>query len=222
MSSTYMTETEQVELLKAWWKRHHRLVLIGLSLIFLSISGVRYWQWHQQVVNEQASNAYEQLMVAFSDHEIKAVRSYANHLINAYPRTIYADTARLVDAKLEVTAGHYDKAVIALTKVVEHGQFNVLIDVAHLRLARIFQYQQLYKKALAELAQVSNPSYKTIISEQKGDIFYAEGQISKAVKAYQRAKTANEQEGVGNSFLDMKQHEALAAAQQSSLAIQTS
>lgn len=222
MSSTYMTETEQVELLKAWWKRYHRWVLMGLSLIFLSISGVRYWQWHQQAINEQASNAYEHLMVAFSDHETKAVRSYANQLINSYPNTIYADTARLVQAKLEVTTGHYDKAVMALTKIVEHARFKVLVDVAHLRLARIFEYQKLYEKALAELAQVANPSYKTIISEQKGDIFYAEGQIQKAVKAYQRAKSANEQEGIGNPFLDMKQHEALAAVQQTSSVIQAS
>jgi predicted negative regulator of RcsB-dependent stress response len=217
-----MTETEQVELLKAWWKRYHRLVLIGLSVIFLSISGIRYWQWHKQTVNEQASNAYEHLMVAFSNHEIKTVRSYANQLINSYPNTTYADTARLVQAKLEVTSGHYHKAVILLTKVVEHAHSKILVDVAHLRLARIVAHQKLYKKALAELAQVTNPSYKPIISEQKGDIFYAEGNMPKALKAYQHAKSANEQEGIGNSFLDMKLHEVFASLQPSSLAIQTS
>lgn len=214
MSSTYLTETEQVALLKAWWKRYHRWILLALSVLFLCISAMRYWQWRQQAISEQASNAFEHLMVAYSNHQTKAVLSYSNQLMTSYPKTVYADTARLIEAKLEIEQGHFDRAIIALNRVVTHAQFPVLVDVAHMRLARIYAYQKQYDNALMELKDVSNPSYKPLISELKGDIYQAQGQMQQALSAYQQAKAANEHADAGNSFLDMKQ-QAVVASQQS-------
>ncbi|HVT62738.1 MAG TPA: tetratricopeptide repeat protein, partial [Legionellaceae bacterium] len=96
MSSVYMTETEQIEILKKWWKKYNQIVLITISIALLVISGLRYWHWHREKISEQASNAYEHLMVAFSNQDDKSVRSYAHQLMTHYAGTVYADTARLL------------------------------------------------------------------------------------------------------------------------------
>ena len=77
MSTVYMTEVEQIELIKKWWKRHHRVIVTSLSIILLLVSAGRYWQWHQQKHTEDASNAYEHLMVAFSGQDSESVQAYA-------------------------------------------------------------------------------------------------------------------------------------------------
>ena len=210
MSLAYMTESEQLEQLKAWWGRYHRPILLTLSLIFLMIAGFRYLQWQRQSTNQRASIAYEQLMLAVSNHQSKAIRAYTNELITRYANTIYADSARMLQAKLAVNAGRYPEAVLALSKVVEHNKYRLLIDLAHLRLARIHSFQHQFDKAEAELQEIKNPNYKTLIAEQKGDIYFAETKLKQALKAYQTANQANEQEGIANLFLDMKQHNILA------------
>ncbi len=216
MSSVYLTETEQIELLKKWWKRYHRIVIIALSLVLLATSGLKYWHWHRQKVSEQASNAYEHLMVAFSNQDNKSARSYVHQLATQYPGTVYADTARLIQAKLDVTSGHYDKARIALLDVATHSKFKVLVDIARLRLARVLAYEKSYPAALQELAQVSDGSYDALRAELRGDIYYAMGQLQQAQDEYQTAKKDVEKSGINNLFLDMKQHQLLAVIQSKS------
>lgn len=206
----YMTETEQIEILKTWWKRYQNVVFIGVSVFLLSFSGVKYWYWHQQKVSEQASTAYEHLMGAVSAHDNKAVRSYTHQLIESFPGTVYSDTAHLIQARVETTAGHYIKAKAALKEVITHSKFKAFVDVARLRLARILAFEQSYDLALQELDNVKDATYQAVQAELRGDIFYAKGQLELAASEYQSAKTGTEKSGIGNLFLDMKQHDVLA------------
>ncbi|PJD93962.1 MAG: hypothetical protein CK424_00970 [Legionella sp.] len=206
-----MTETEQIELLKKWWKRYHNIVIVTLSIILLAASGAKYWHWHRQTVSEQASNAYEHLMVAFSNQDFKSARSYTNQLMTQYPGTVYADTAQLIQAKLDVTSGHYAKARVVLHKVATHSKFKVLVDIARLRLARVLAYEKSYDTALHELAQITDANYEALRAELRGDIYYAMGKLEQAQSDYQTAKKDMEKSGIINPFLDMKQHELLAA-----------
>src|SRR3990167_6381169 len=105
-----MTEDVQIEAIKAWWKRYNGLVIVSVSVVMLVISGFRYWAWHEQKVTQQASNAYEHLMLSFSNQDNKGVRGYANQLITDYGHTAYADAARLTLAKIYVDRANYTRA----------------------------------------------------------------------------------------------------------------
>ena len=90
-----MTEEEQLESIKKWWKQYGNLVSILLLLILFSIAGYRYWSWHQAKLTQQASIAYEHMMVALSNQNNKTVRSYANELIHEHNGSVYADAAHM-------------------------------------------------------------------------------------------------------------------------------
>lgn len=206
MSTVYMTEVEQIELIKKWWKRYHRVIVTSLSVILLLVSAGRYWQWHQQKHTEDASNAYEHLMVAFSGQDSEAVQAYAQQLVTHYSKTVYADTARLIQAKLFLTSGDYAQAKQALESVADHSNFIVLADVARLRLARILLHEKAYDSALKQLKLVKGTNYASLRTELRGDIYYAQNKLQKARREYQAAKSDIEKSGVSSVFLEMKQH----------------
>ena len=211
--SVYMTEAEQLEAIKKWWMRYNNIIIVILSLVLLAISGYKYWNWHEEKINQQASNAYEQMMVAFSNQDNRSVRSYASQLLNDYDQTIYADVARLTLAKLYVSHEKYSKAQEALEYVANHSKMLTLQEIAKIRLARILATEKSYDKALEELSKVDSVVYLPVVNELRGDIYAATGQYQQAVIAYRKAITEVQTNGMGNLFLEMKTNELAAMTQ---------
>ena len=211
--SVYMTETEQLEAIKKWWKRYNNVITILLSVVLLAISGYKYWNWHQEKITQQASNSYEHLMLAFSNQDNKSVRSYANQLLTDYGQTVYADAARLTLAKLYVVREKYPKAEVELEYVANHSKMIALQQIAKIRLARLLASQKSYDKALAELSKVDSTVYMPVVNELRGDIYAATGQFQQAVVSYKKAINGVQQNGMGNLFLEMKTNELAAMTQ---------
>lgn len=211
--SVYMTEEEQIEVIKKWWQRNGTLVTILLSILLLSISGYKYWVWHQEKITIQSSNAYESMMVAFSNQDNKAVKAYANTLITEHNNSVYAHAARLTLAKIYVTKLQYDKAKESLQYVAEHAPMQALQEVARIRLARLLTHEKSYDKALNELSLVSDTVYLPLVNELKGDIYLATGHYEQAMGSYNQAMNAVHGQGVGNIYLEMKTNELAALTQ---------
>jgi predicted negative regulator of RcsB-dependent stress response len=211
--SVYMTETEQLEAIKKWWKRYNNIITVVFSIILLVISGYKYWNWHQEKITQQASNAYEQLMVSFSNQDNKGVRAYANQLLNDYGQTVYADAARLALAKLYVSREKYPLAEEQLDYVATHSKMTALQQVAKIRLARLLASIKSYDKALDELTKVDSAVYMPVVNELKGDIYAATGQYQQAVNSYRKAMSEVQTNGMGNLFLEMKTNDLAALTQ---------
>ncbi|KTD47946.1 transmembrane protein [Legionella quinlivanii] len=214
--SVYMTEEEQLEAIKKWWNRYSTLITIVLSVILLAVSAYKYWNWHVEKVNMQASNAYEHMMVAYSNKDNKSIKSYANDLITNYSETVYADAARMILAKLLTAHNHFGKARTMLEGVASHSKMKALKQVARIRIARLLAAEKNYDKALEELTSVDDAAYMPVINELKGDIFAATGHYQQAITSYKEAITEVRTHGIGNLFLEMKTNE-LAALSQSSV-----
>ncbi|RUR12820.1 tetratricopeptide repeat protein [Legionella sp. km772] len=205
--SVYMTEEEQLETIKKWWKKYGNLITIFLSVVLLCVAGYRYMNWHQDKVKQQASNAYENMMVAFSNHDIKSVRSYANELTKDYDNTVYADIAHLTLAKVYVEKSKLDEAKKELQQVVSNGHMPPLRQIAKIRIARILAATKDYTNALNELSSIDDNTYLPVVNELKGDIYGATGQYQNAINSYRLAITAVKSNGLGNLFLEMKTNE---------------
>jgi predicted negative regulator of RcsB-dependent stress response len=208
-----MTEEEQLEAIKKWWQKYSTLLTIIFSCVLLSASGYRYWQWHQEKVIAQASNTYESMMVAYSDHDNKRVKSYANQLISEHGHSVYADAARLILAKLYVARDNYDKAKDTLAYVAQNSQMKALKQVAAIRIARLLVAQKSYDKALSELALVDGPTFLPAVNEIKGDIYAATGKYKLAIVSYREAINEVRTQGMGNLYLEMKTNELAALTQ---------
>ena len=211
--SVYMTEEEQLQAIKKWWLRYNTPILVVLSLIMLAVAGYRYWNWHEEKRLTQASTAYDHLMVSFSEHHNKEVRSYANQLIKNYDQTVYADAARMTLAKLYVEKEDNKRAIDLLGAVVSNSKVPALKQVAKIRIARLLVSQKSYDQALNELSVVDDNAYMTIVNELKGDIFVEKGEYQQAMTSYKMAIEEAKTHGIGNLFLEMKTNELAALTQ---------
>lgn len=218
--SVYMTEEEQLEAIKAWWKRHRQKISVLFSVILLVIAGYRYWDWHHNKIVQQASNTYENLMVALSNNNDESVQAYANDLINSYGRTIYADVARLSLAKIHIDHNDYTKAKAELAEVASHSEAHSLRQIANIRLARLLIEEKSFEQALNQLNTVQGRTYIAVIDELRGDIYAAKGEYKLAIDAYRKAMTATGAAHAGNLFLEMKTNELAALTQSTNTSIQ--
>jgi len=215
--SIYMTETEQLEAMKAWWQRHQRLITIVVSIVLLSVAGYRYWNWHTDKMTRLASESYERLMVASSTKDSNAIEAYAKTLAEEYPKTVYADAAQLILAKHWVLQSTWDNARNILEHVAFHANMPALQQVARIRLARILIEEKAFDKALSYLDHMDGSVYKPLIDELKADVYAATGRYQEADVLYREARDEAKVRGIGNLFLDMKANELAALAQSSKL-----
>jgi predicted negative regulator of RcsB-dependent stress response len=202
--SIYMTEEEQVELIKSWWKKYSNVILIVVSIILLTFSAIKYWTWHKENKVKQASMTYEQMMLSFANKDFKAVRSYSQDLIKGYKYNIYADAACLALAKIAITNEKYTNAKKFLNIVLMNSHSTLMKDIAKLRIARILLEEKDYLKALSETDTIKTKAYISIVNELKGDIYNALGKNNIAIKYYKKAASNITTASADNLFLEMK------------------
>jgi len=217
-----MTETEQLDAIKKWWKRYNNIITVVLSIVLLSVAGYKYWHWHQEKMTQQASNAYEHMMLAYSNQDNKSVRGYVNQLTTEYGDTVYADAARLTLAKLLVLRESYDKAEKQLEYVAGHSKNSAFRQISKIRLARLLASLKSFDKALAELDTLENTAYLPEVNEIKGDIYSAKGQYLQAVDFYRKAINQVQTHGMGNLFLEMKTNELAALTKSTRIEVKPS
>ena len=205
--SVYMTEEEQLESIKKWWKRYGNVVTLALSLVLFAVAGYRYLGWHQDKLTQQASIAYEQMMLAMSNHNVKAVKSYANELITDHAKSVYADVAHMTLAKIYISKNKLDKAHDELRLVADNSKMLSLKQIAKIRIARILTAEKSYANALTELSHIDDTTYLPVINELKGDIYGATGKFQEAMNSYKQAIDEIKNNGLGNLFLEMKTNE---------------
>lgn len=205
--SVYMTEEEQLESIKKWWKRYGNIVFVIISVILFSIAGYRYFTWHQGKLTQQASIAYEQMMIALSNNNTKAVKSFANELIKEHSKSVYADAAHMTLAKVYVSKNKLEQAQSELRIVADNSKLRTLKQIAKIRLARILVANKSYTNALNELSKVEDATYLPVINELKGDIYGATGKYEEAMNSYKQAMDEVKVNGMGNLFLEMKTNE---------------
>lgn len=202
--SSYVTEEEQVEAIKAFFKRNSNLILMAFILLLAVVFGYRYWGWREQKIQTEASSVYESLLAAVADQDKNKVQAYSDRLIQTFDNTTYAAFARLISVKYAVNAGDLTQAKNQLLQVSENATLEVLKPIARLRLARLLMNDQNYPAALEMLAKVEDQDYRFVADELRGDIYVAQHDLPQAQKSYQQARLGYEQAGIKNNLLALK------------------
>jgi len=211
--SVYMTEEEQLESFKKWWRNNGTIVTVILSVLLFCVAGYRYMSWHQEKIVQESSVIYENMMIAFSNQNNKEVRAFANKLIKDYGNQVYADVAHMTLAKLYVSKQKLNEAKQELSFVSKNSKMTALRQIAKIRIARLLAAQKSYDSALDELATVEDKTYLPVVNELKGDIYGATGKYDEAFNFYRLAIDEIKTNGMGNLFLEMKKNELATQSQ---------
>lgn len=196
----YVTEEQQVEAIKKWWKSNGSSVIVGVLIGLAIVLGWQYWTAHHKAQSEQASLQYHDLVSAGERADSEKIRQQGQALIERFPESFYSVLAAFELAKLATTEGDLPTAVARLQWVAEHADQEAVKNIARLRLARTFLARGRLEEAQVQLDQVNSANFSAELEELKGDLFVAQKAPDKARLAYQAALAANS----SNRFLRMK------------------
>jgi len=183
----YLTEQQQIEQFKEWWKKHGLSIVLFFLVAFLSGVLWHYWLKHREAKLERGSTHYEELLSAVINNDNDVAMREANLLKDNYAYTPYAALATLMIARNEIYQNNYSDAEKQLDWVMKKASSTSLRQVARLRLARLYIQEKKPAIALATVKKVDNDAYMPLIDETKGDAYVSLGKTDEARFAYQQA-----------------------------------
>ncbi len=135
--SEYLTEEEQIKLIKNWVKQYGLTILAGIVLALLISSGWRYYQNYHTKVLLHASSIYDEMLTQHAQNNTDNAVTSANKLIAHYPKTPYAQMAAFLLARDALLKKDYPNAITQLNWVIDHANNRSIKEIARIRIARI-------------------------------------------------------------------------------------
>ncbi|OQX35622.1 MAG: hypothetical protein B0D84_02245, partial [Candidatus Sedimenticola endophacoides] len=102
--NVHLSEEEQVEALKKWWKENGKSVVAGVVIGLGAVFGWQAWEKHQRTSAEDASALFEQLSYNVANGSTLAEQQ-ARDLIQEHHGSVYAVFAALELARIKVGQG---------------------------------------------------------------------------------------------------------------------
>jgi predicted negative regulator of RcsB-dependent stress response len=182
-----LTEEEQAERIKDWWKQNGSSVVTGCVLGVALVVGVNYWRGSQNTSAEAASEIYNTLAEAQDGADQADTFALAATLKNDYSGTPYASKAALIEAREFVEQGNLGDAVESLLWAMENTDESGVVHAARLRVARIRIEQGQLDEAAALLELDDYQGFDSQYYELMGDIARLRGDTEGADMHYGRA-----------------------------------
>ncbi len=186
----YVTDDEQVEKIKQWWKENGSSVIAGLVIGVGGLFGWRYWVDYRDNQAAQASEHFERMVQAIEQGQDAKAIEEANAILDDYGSTAYAAMAQLALARAHVDQAQYDEAAAALQALIDSKPDRAIEMVARKRLASVRLQQQRFDDALATLEIEFPQPFAAGFEELRGDALAAKGDTAAAREAYTRARLA--------------------------------
>lgn len=194
--SVHLSEEEQLEVLKRWWKEYGKTIVIAIVVAVAGYFAFVAWQNQQREQKESASAKYEDLLAivnvqpgqTLSEQNRATAVHLAGELKENNSKSLYAHNAALFLARIAVNAGELEQAATELDWVLDNKPDIATEQLARLRLARVFIAQGKYDEA-EDLLATPVGAFKSEYSEANGDIAKARGNLDAARVAYEQALT---------------------------------
>lgn len=183
----YLTEQEQIEILKSWIKQYSVVILAGVVIAVVAITGWRYWQQREARILSHASAIYDEMLTNRAQNDPAATYVQAKKLFTHYPQTTYGKMAAFMLARAEVTKRNYPEAEKYLRWVLDHSNQISFRQIAKLRLARVQIAGEKPQAALETLATVEDKSFNGLVEEVRGDAYLALNKPANARESYKQA-----------------------------------
>lgn len=183
----YLTEREQVDRIRQWWKENGAWIIVGVGGGILALAGWNWWQGYQLQRAEQASAIYAVIAEAAMEERIDEIRVGVERLESAHGGSPYLQHGRFALAGALARAGEFATAADQLQQVLDSADDPQLRMIARLRLARVLLAAGENERAL-ELARGGEAGvFAAPLREVEGDILAAQGDTAGARAAYEAA-----------------------------------
>ncbi|MCG6872508.1 MAG: tetratricopeptide repeat protein [Gammaproteobacteria bacterium] len=187
MADYHISEDEDLQKLKDWWKANGLSVVSGVVLGIILVAGNNWWREHVRTQTEQASALWEVMLTRNADGDASETLRAGEELLAGYDGTPYAAQAALLLAKLAYEAGQKDQSKARLRWVLKNADDSGIAHAARLRLARLLQDEGQAEAALELLDDVKPGGFRSAYAELRGDLWQARGDAGKARAAYREA-----------------------------------
>jgi predicted negative regulator of RcsB-dependent stress response len=179
-----LSEKEQLEVLRQWWKENGNYVISGVVLGVVLLVG---WnQWRGGIVDDQleASTLYESLVTEVADGDLEEAEEIAVQLYGEYGSTTYPGHARLAMARLYMDEGRDNDAAETLRALLDSDASEQVQNIGRLRLAKVLLYQEKPQEVVDLLDTASASAYMARYNEILGDAYVALQRYDDAADAY--------------------------------------
>lgn len=206
MVDDYLSDREQEEALRTWWRDNWRWILGGVVLGIALLFGWFRWKDYREDRGIAAGTQYEAVRVASEARKLEDAQKALAELTAEHDSSPYAQQGRLLVAKLLVDAGKFDEAGAVLREVSEKTQDEELAAVAKMRLARVLIQQGKHDEAIALLNIEELGAFAAAAREIRGDANVAKGDETAARAEYAAALAADDAQ-VDRAMLELKLQE---------------
>ena len=183
----YLTEQEQVEILKNWIKQYSLVILASVALTAAIIAGWRFWQQRAANTLSHASSVYDEMLTLRARNDLEGTQTQAQKLYRHYAHTTYGQMAAFMLARAAANDKNYQHAEKYLQSILDQSRINPLRQIARIRLARVLIAEQKPEQAVNILEKVEDKRFNGLTNEVKGDAYVTLNNVQKAREAYQQA-----------------------------------
>jgi predicted negative regulator of RcsB-dependent stress response len=183
-----LEEQEQLDQLKAFWKRYGNLLTWLLIVVLGGFAAWNGWHWWQRDQAGKASAMFDQLdKAAQAGDADQATRVFAD-MKERYPRTAFTGQGGLLTARVQLDKGKPDAALQSLAWVATNAAESEYQAIAKLRAAGVLLDQKKYDEALKQLDSSANaPEFTALFDDRRGDVLLAQGKKDEAKAAFAKA-----------------------------------
>lgn len=199
-----LEEQEQLEQVKAFWKRWGNLITWVLTAALAAFAAWQGWNWYQRDQAAKAGAMYDEFERALTAQDLDKAAAAAGDLKARFAATGYAAQAGLQVAKLQLDKDKADDARQSLSWVAEQGSEPPYRDIARLRLAGLQLDAKAYDDALKTLDAIKSPEFAALVADRHGDALLLQDKRDAAKAEYQKALAGIEKTQNYRSVIEAK------------------
>ena len=201
----HMSEDEQLEKVKNWWKANGTGVVTGVVLGLGLIVGYNWWQKHQDDQALQASTVFSELLQANEAQDTAKTAELGAKLKSDYSSTDYAAKGLILSAIAQFKAGKADQGKADLQWVIDNSKLADNQLLATFKLARQHYREGQYDQALTLVDIENKAGFASQFLELIGDIKNKQGNLKEAQEAYLKSMDLMSPETAGSGYRDILQ-----------------
>jgi len=181
-----LEEQEQLDEIKAWWKRYGSMLSYGLLAVVVAYAAFQAWHIYQKKQSVTASTHYQALLVTDAK-DLKSIQMQAAALMDNFSGTPYAGRAALFVAKANYAVKDTKSAKLQLTWAIDQAKESTVTALASLQLANILAEENDLEGALKVLNAKHDEGFNGLFADLKGDVLVSLGKKDEAKAAYEEA-----------------------------------